>query len=113
MQINDPHPLLTVQVPRSIGVPLDLGNEWGDKLTSSDALNLKSASSESKPRVMVPNAQGGRSGARLHCLSLKSAVMMYDVLSGLTLYAVRTLSTTMITHIYRWSQVEDAVLLNG
>lgn len=31
---------------------------------------------------MVSNVQGGRSGARLHCLSLKSAVMtMYDVLS--------------------------------
>lgn len=78
MQINVPHPLLSL-----FPGPLDLGNEWGDKLTSSDALNLKSVSSESKSRVMVPNVQGGRSGARLHCLSLKSAVMtMYDVLSG-------------------------------
>ncbi|EXL59752.1 hypothetical protein FOCG_02870 [Fusarium oxysporum f. sp. radicis-lycopersici 26381] len=42
MQINVPHPLLTFQVPRPIGEPLDLGNEWGDKLTSSDALDLKS-----------------------------------------------------------------------
>lgn len=97
MQINVPHPLLSLsfQVPRPIGEPLDLGNEWGDRLTSSDALNLKSVSSESKSRVMVPNVQGGRSDGRLHCLSLKSAVMtMYDVLSGGThtgiTYAVRT-----------------------
>lgn len=58
---------------------------------------------------MVSNVQGGRSGARLHCLSLNSAVMtMYDVLSGGThtsiTYAVRTLSCQLI---YVWSQVED------
>lgn len=99
MQINVPHPLLTFQVPRPIGEPLDLGNEWGDKLTSSDALDLKSVSSESKPRVMVSNVQGGRSGARLHCLSLKSAVMtMYDVLSGGT-HTIRSTYTIMINHI--------------
>jgi hypothetical protein len=63
---------------------------------------------------MVPNVQGGRSGAQLHRLSLKSAVMtMYDVLSGGThtsiTYAVRTLSCQLI---YVWSQVEDEPSIN-
>ncbi|EWZ41830.1 hypothetical protein FOWG_01072 [Fusarium oxysporum f. sp. lycopersici MN25] len=78
MQINVPHPLLTFQVPRPIGEPLDLGNEWGDKLTSSDALDLKSEWCSTSP---------------------KSAVMtMYDVLSGGT-HTIRSTYTIMINHI--------------